>query len=322
VSNRPSPPPVRLARPDDEAGIIELLRLSLGEESTEKNVAFWRWKHVENPFGPSPVLVAEKDGRLVGVRAFMQWEWLGEGRSFRALRAVDTATHPDYRGRGIFKVLTLELLERCREEGYDFIFNTPNEQSRPGYLKMGWRTVGKLPVRLAPLRPGQVLATKVFGRPVCVPTAAEQPHQPELLNEGEDHEWLRTVPGPKWRTPPTAEFLKWRYLDCPAREYRLIGKPGDFIVFYYLRAQSFGTELRLVHYLCRPGATDAMKAAINRLRRGLSPTVISAAPGAGLPAYFLPGLPVGLILTYRALNHPAPPPLRDWAYALGDMELF
>ncbi len=46
------------------------------------------------------MLVAEADGRIVGLRAFMRWEFVAGDRRFRAVRAVDTATHPDYQGTG------------------------------------------------------------------------------------------------------------------------------------------------------------------------------------------------------------------------------
>ena len=64
----------------------------------------------------------------------------------RAVRAVDTATHPDFRGQGVFSALTLGALEELRSDGVAFVFNTPNERSRPGYLKMGWQPVGQVRV--------------------------------------------------------------------------------------------------------------------------------------------------------------------------------
>ena len=93
--------------------------------------------HPVDPFGRSFMLVAETDGRIVGLRAFMRWEFVAGDRRFRAVRAVDTATHPDHQGKGIFSRLTLEALDSLRDQA-DFIFNTPNEKSLPGYLKMGW----------------------------------------------------------------------------------------------------------------------------------------------------------------------------------------
>ncbi len=40
---------------------------------------------------------------MIGFRTFLRWEFEDAGRVVRAVRAVDTATHPDHRGRGIFR---------------------------------------------------------------------------------------------------------------------------------------------------------------------------------------------------------------------------
>jgi len=97
---------VREATPDDIPAIVSLLKVSLGESLMPKSEAFWRWKHVDNPFGKSPVLLACKGDMLIGVRAFMRWEWKRESIIYKSVRAVDTATHPEYYGNGIFKKLT------------------------------------------------------------------------------------------------------------------------------------------------------------------------------------------------------------------------
>ncbi len=313
----------RNAGPEDQAAIIDLLRLSLGEGSTEKSEAFWRWKHVDNPFGPSPVLVAEDGGRIAGVRAFMRWTWQSRERSYRALRAVDTATHPDYRGKGIFKKLTLQLVDEQKAAGDDFIFNTPNDQSRPGYLKMGWQQLGKLPVRMAPLRPLRIARQLAFGGEVRPLQLDETSFA--ALGETQRLGWLTDgslLPAKGWRTPPTPEFLRWRYADCPARQYYLCADPDNYLIFYYGREQAVGTELRIVHYLVRPGAEARAKRALGELRKRIAPAVITAAPGPGLPVYFLPPLPLGLILTFAGLSLTEYPPLAQWHYAMGDLELF
>ena len=81
----------------------------------------------------------------------MRWNFERGGRTMHAVRAVDTATHPDYQGMRLFTKLTLGALDALRNEGVDFVFNTPNDQSRPGYLKMGWSVVGRLAVPSRPL---------------------------------------------------------------------------------------------------------------------------------------------------------------------------
>lgn len=62
---------IREATDSDISSIVLLLKDSLGESLTPKSEALWNWKHQTNPFGNSPILVAEDEGKLVGVRSFM-----------------------------------------------------------------------------------------------------------------------------------------------------------------------------------------------------------------------------------------------------------
>jgi GNAT superfamily N-acetyltransferase len=128
----------------DEPAVLELLRASMpGDPRRWTNPAVWRWKHRDNPFGRSLVLVARDDatGRITGLRAFMAWQYLIGGAPTLAYRPVDTATDPSCRRMGIFARLTLQALERARAEGAGLMFNTPNQMSVGGYLKMGWTLV-------------------------------------------------------------------------------------------------------------------------------------------------------------------------------------
>ena len=138
---------------EDEPAVLELLVGALGEgPSGQRTSDFFRWKHLENPFGESLLLVAELGGEIVGLRAFLRWGFTLGDRSLRAVRAVDTATRQDQRGKGIFSTLTKAALAELRTDT-DLVFNTPNGSSRPGYLKMGWQEVGRVPVWLKVRRP-------------------------------------------------------------------------------------------------------------------------------------------------------------------------
>ena len=138
---------VRPAVGADRPAVLALLADSLGWDRDEVFAAFFEWKHVQNPFGPSPAWVAVTGNRVVGFRTFLRWRFEHpDGRTRSAVRAVDTATAPDQQGRGIFRRLTMTAVDELRAEGVDFVFNTPNVQSRPGYLRMGWSTVGRMPL--------------------------------------------------------------------------------------------------------------------------------------------------------------------------------
>jgi GNAT superfamily N-acetyltransferase len=132
---------IRRVTADDRDAVLRLLARSLGRDSDPRYEELFAWKHEENAFGRSPAWVATDGDRLAGFRVLMRWEFVEQGRVVHAVRAVDTATDPDYQGRGIFTRLALHALDELRSE-VDFVFNTPNDQSRPGYLKMGWQVVG------------------------------------------------------------------------------------------------------------------------------------------------------------------------------------
>ena len=102
----------------DRPAVLELIELSLaGGPTGHRSTEFFDWKHLSNVFGPSLGLVATDDAdRLVGLRLFMRWRFEVAGRTIEAARPVDTATHPDHRGKGIFRMLTMAALDHLPAE--------------------------------------------------------------------------------------------------------------------------------------------------------------------------------------------------------------
>jgi GNAT superfamily N-acetyltransferase len=136
----------------DVVSVLDLLRAALGEPPLLKRTPeLFSWKHFDNPFGRSIAVVAEADDRIVGLRTLMRWDLqTAEGKTLRCVRAVDTATHPGFQRRGIFRRLTAEALELAVADDIDLVFNTPNEKSGAGYLTMGWKEVGPVGVIARP----------------------------------------------------------------------------------------------------------------------------------------------------------------------------
>jgi GNAT superfamily N-acetyltransferase len=207
----------RMLDDGDTDEVLELMRLSLGESRLlERTTDLFHWKHIENPFGRSIGLVAEDGGQIVGLRTFMRWDLTTfEGETLRCARAVDTATHPDHQGKGIFRRLTEEAVEVARADGIAMIFNTPNEKSKPGYLKMGWREVGEIG---ALVRPSSSMLTRVGE------DAAERPevflHDPAPAAAA----GLVDRAPLGLRTRRTAEYLTWRFSSHPTARYFIAGQ--------------------------------------------------------------------------------------------------
>jgi GNAT superfamily N-acetyltransferase len=314
----------------DEPGVLALLQASLGWLADEHHARFFRWKHRDNPFGPSPAWVALDGDRVVGLRVLMRWEFEGGDPVATAVRAVDTATDPDYQGRGIFSALTRRAVDELRAAGTHFVFNTPNRQSLPGYLKMGWEVVGRLPVAARPRSPSALARMARSRAPAdlwSTPSHAGV-DAVEALGDGAALDaLLASQPEVRGlRTRRTAGVLRWRYTGFPALGYRVLtrgrGVEDGFAVFR-LRRRGRALEAVVGNVL----VPDADRRLVVQL--------LTAVPGAAgadyavvlgdaarLRARFLPLPRQGPVLTWRALARTDRPPLASWHLTLGDIELF
>ncbi|MDF2189668.1 GNAT family N-acetyltransferase [Paraflavitalea sp. CAU 1676] len=330
---------LRPATPEDRPAIIELLRQSLGESSIPKSEALWVWKHEHNPFGPSYVLVAEENGKLIGLRAFMQWSWIRNDRVYRTVRAVDTATHPDHQGKGIFKKLTLQQLESCRQEGILFVFNTPNGQSKPGYLKMGWVEQGKMPIKFKILRPFTVAKARFFDKE-------------KYTGQSEDpspfQKWTLGVLGSLDRyvqrtnqlaTLFSPQYISWRYANNPLYSYNYFTDQENYLLISRIKMHAYTKELRLVDFIrLNPQADNGylnatMKAQVSTFCEQYQIDFISLS-GQQFQANkacfnwmgMLPVRRLGPTITLRDLNMKENfqylLDTKNWCYSTGDLELF
>jgi Acetyltransferase (GNAT) domain len=265
----------------------------------------------------------------VGLRTFLRWRFRQpDGRVLDAVRAVDTATHPDFQGRGVFSRLTLGALDELRDEGVDFVFNTPNDQSRPGYVKMGWQVVGRVPICMRPRGPQsalRMLGARVPADKWSIEVDAGMPAE-EALDD--DHSLDRLLAAtstpsgpPGLSTDRTPAHLRWRYRFGPLH-YRAVvarGGPAAGLAVFRVRRRGSAVEAVLCELLAPQGGGDLV-AEIARAT-GADYVIAAGPPVPGARMVKVPRL--GPILTWRGVaDHAVAPPLDAWRLAMGDVELF
>jgi GNAT superfamily N-acetyltransferase len=329
----------------DTDGILNLLKLSLGGGSVPRTLEYWSWKHHQNPFGRSAAIIAESAGEIVGLRVFMRWNWETSGKILRSVRAVDTATHPSWRGQGIFSRLTLALVEQMRDEQVAFVFNTPNEFSRPGYLKMGWTDLGRVSLWIRPRVSGR-LTRDVLQR-IWRKSGTEQkpviesgfPHVSDLLRHDEMIEFAepQRLNGPSLQTSMNVQYIEWRYANNPGFAYFTTWKcSNDGAAAIIFRESRRGNlrELRLCQILLNssPSSSSVAKHLISEVIKKSRPDYAVGMSTAAnerkalLGAGFIPLPRAGPIFTVRQLNEtPETAYLFDrsaWSLCIGDLELF
>lgn len=335
---------IRQGTEADVPAIVQLLKASLAWGAVPRTEEFWTWKHRRIPFGSSPFWVAESGAEIIGVRVFMRWQWTTSHGTVEAVRAVDTATHPDFQGQGIFRKLTLHGVEQLTRQGVAFVFNTPNEKSRPGYLKMGWRTVGRMSLWVAPRRPSAVARVALARlRRVQMPSQPEREDSTEaglgeLLVSGKvDH--LLSSPqafDESYRTRLDAAYLNWRYVECPAFRYAAtLGDRGRVLVIHRVRVRFGAREVAICEVLFdqeRTSVSAAAETVRGVLRRRAADYGVVAPPSDARTAAifalagFLPAPRAGPLLTVRPMASvegvPDPLARRSWKASLGAFELF
>ncbi|SOC80324.1 hypothetical protein SAMN06296241_1872 [Salinimicrobium sediminis] len=201
---------LNLSDPKDITDAVNVIRRNLDKSFTRE---FFIWKHCNNPFGKSKGVFLQDESQIVGIRMLMNWEFFnsGENLKLKAVRPVDTAIDVNYRGKGYFKELNAFLM-KFTPSHYDFIFNTPNNNSLPGNLKMGWK-------QLENISNFQIGIVNPFFKSLEFSdiNSSQMKLMPDSFN-------------PLLSTLLTEDFLAWRY---KGEDYRIasFALPGHYLIY-------------------------------------------------------------------------------------------
>jgi N-acetylglutamate synthase-like GNAT family acetyltransferase len=108
-----------------------------------------KWEYADNPAGNIVGFNAFEDDKLVAhyvTQPAIANVW---GKQMKGLLSLNTATHPNHRGKKLFTTLANMTYKYAAEKGFKFVFGVANENSTPGFLyKLGFQYVGPLEVKL------------------------------------------------------------------------------------------------------------------------------------------------------------------------------
>jgi GNAT superfamily N-acetyltransferase len=300
----------RLAKPTDVEQIVSLFEICLGSEGGAPTVDFWNWKHNQNPGGISPVILAWDGDKLIGIRAFMCFKFHTKNGVYKSYRPVDTATHPSYQGKGIFRNLTLSLIDDLKKlDEKAFIFNTPNALSKPGYIKMGWKEWGKPIIQIMP-------SLSFLGN--------FKKDQAKLL--GHDFSAITVNATDNLTVYKEATYYQWRYQQISIQSYGMkemkVGT-DSYLIIYRQKKIKFLNEFRICDIIKNNTCCQQVPAAVF--------VKLFFAFGAGFvsfinksPLWFtVKLLKKSPMVTYRKINDQDPDLLFsgiDWN--IGELELF
>lgn len=111
--------------------------------------AYLEWLYVSNPDGTAVGYDAWDGERLAAHYVCVPALAWVEGREVRVLLSLNTATHPDYQGKGLFTKLAAKTYEAGAANGFDGVYGVANANSTPGFVrKLGFQLVRPLEARI------------------------------------------------------------------------------------------------------------------------------------------------------------------------------
>ena len=103
------------------------------------------WRYRDNPAGAVVGADAWDGERLAAHYVTCPLEARIDGQVVRGLLSLNTATHPDYQGRGLFTALAEAAYAQGKASGHGFVIGVANANSTPGFLRrLAFQHVGRL----------------------------------------------------------------------------------------------------------------------------------------------------------------------------------
>jgi len=111
--------------------------------------AYLDWLYLANPDGQAVGFDAWDGENLAAHYVCIPARAWVEGREVTVLLSLNTATHPDYQGKGLFTKLAAMTFEAGAAAGYDGVYGVANANSTPGFVrKLGFQLVRPLEARV------------------------------------------------------------------------------------------------------------------------------------------------------------------------------
>lgn len=122
------------SNPRDMQALVELQNVVYAGRYTFTDMSFRIW-YIDNPNGRVLSFNAWDGDVMVAHYALIPMRMIIDGRVVKGGLSMATVTHPEHRGKGLFKTLAKVTYENAVQEGYEFVVGVANDNSYPGFIK-------------------------------------------------------------------------------------------------------------------------------------------------------------------------------------------
>jgi len=249
----------RAYKEGDEHAIFELRKAAYPSVEVDQQTWLerWHWMYRENPAGNAKVWLAEVGDRIVGQSAVIPVRMKCGREVVTGFQSIDTLTHPDYRGQGIYTTLAQQAYAEAASEGMHVGYRFPNRNSHPiAVKKLDWFDVAQRRIMFKPCNWRNIVALKIRNRPLSWVTAigaglafslatltrSRRPPVGAGVTVGEVDSfddrintfWDRVCKCHQVMVVRDKSYLNWRYADAPGVKYTILLAEGGAEIEGYL----------------------------------------------------------------------------------------
>ncbi len=217
--------------------LAEMAATHYGSDNDTASEAYLKHEYFSNPAGNVHMNIAwdPNEDEAAGQYAAIPIKIKTGDKYLKALMSVNTLTSDKYRGQGIFKQLATEVYDRAERKGLEFAYGMPNQNSYPGFLKhIGFQDIGAVPLYVRPLCPSNIVHT-FLKNPVLEFLTSPFNSFFKLKPQKTTTELVDFISGAAiyadtfWYSAKDKypimiardyEYMKFRFIDVPTREYR------------------------------------------------------------------------------------------------------
>ena len=258
---------------DDQLIPSFLEGMKVAHDEPVRSEDWFHWKFEQSPYGKAIMACAFDGGKVAGCVAYGRGIVNFKGANWECALSYETFVHPDYQGQGLFKKLISLAEQEMAKVGIQFLYNFPNENSIKGFKHMGWicrNDIRSFRIKICkPLHViRQIRDLKISFNPA--PSNLSQIINFQLPNLPEEIVPSDTIV-PIW----SPDYLKWRFLTYPNREY-LICDNEDFFAISMIGNRG---QLKSAHILYATskkvsGVERIMKKVVKEVRKQIRPDII------------------------------------------------
>lgn len=128
--------------------LVELQNIVYKERGLHFTCDTFRFWYLNNPLGRVLAFGAFDGDKMVAHYACIPIQMMIAGTNTNGILSMAVVTHPDYRGRGLFRTLAAATYDLAKQKGYDFVVGVANANSFPGFMKyFPFQFIGRLEVK-------------------------------------------------------------------------------------------------------------------------------------------------------------------------------